>query len=83
VVQLASLGNGELIVAEIRVAGRMVGTTISDLAARGGCHPAALVRGGKADLPPAEMVLEEGDLVVVTIPAEEISRVEALLAQEA
>jgi trk system potassium uptake protein TrkA len=80
--EIASIGNGELNVIEVRVPEHMAGNNLVTLEKSTGCRSVALVRGGQARLGQAEMVLEEGDLLVVCIQASDLPHLQAAIEPE-
>lgn len=79
-----SLGNGDLDIVELRVPHRWVGVQVADLRLAPLSVPAlpvALTRGGRAQLPDADMVLQAGDLLHLVIRTEDMPRLNDLLAQ--
>ncbi len=79
ITELESVGNGEVLLVEVQVPNRLVGAQISDLAREATCQPAAVVRGGHANLTQPDSILEDGDLVVVSILSTDIPKLEKLL----
>jgi trk system potassium uptake protein TrkA len=79
ITELANVGNGELLFLEVLVPDHMVGQSAAHLAQVGACQPAALVRGGSADLVSPDRLLEDGDLLVVATLSSNLPQLEALL----
>jgi trk system potassium uptake protein TrkA len=71
-------GNGEVVMAEVPIAGRLVGRTPRDLTVPGEITPVVIIRRGRAFLPTAGVPLENGDLVQVAVLASAASLLEAM-----
>jgi trk system potassium uptake protein TrkA len=77
--ELESLGNGEVLLVEIQVLDHMVGKRVSEFSAEAGCQPAALVRGGHAELCEPDDALKDGDLLVVAVLSSNLPQLESLI----
>jgi trk system potassium uptake protein TrkA len=77
--ELASVGNGEVMFVEVRIPEHLAGKSLRDLGQDNFCQPAALVRGGRAELARPETTLERGDLVVLSVLASRLSELQAML----
>lgn len=67
---------------ERRVPGAGAGRSVAELEA-GGCRVALLTRRGVVQLPPADLLLQEDDVVHLAVAADSVPRVEAALADHA
>ncbi len=65
----AQFGNGEVVITEVLIGGRLVGRTPRDLTVPGEITPVAIVRRGRAFLPTPGVPLENGDIVQVAVLA--------------
>lgn len=81
-IELASLGNGEVLVVEVQIPDHLVGENVAALVDSGSCLPVALVHGGYADLVSPDMILKEGELAVVAIRSSMLPHLENLLKLE-
>ncbi len=81
ITELASIGNGEASIVEVQIPDHMVEKPLAHLAEKGNCQPSVLVRGGSAMLAREELILEDGDLVVITVMASHLPKLESLLSQ--
>lgn len=73
-------GNGEVEVFEVHIPARWHGRTIGDILKESpGCYPVALTRAGRSTLPESTMLLEEGDLFLVSSTSEAIHLLDACL----
>jgi trk system potassium uptake protein TrkA len=79
VTELASLGNGEVLLVEVQVLNHMVGKRVVDIAVEGDCQPTALVRGGHAELIEPDIPLKDGDLLVVAVLSSNLPQLESLI----
>jgi trk system potassium uptake protein TrkA len=79
ITELASLGNGEVILVEIQVPAHMIGNPIADLIGTCACIPAALVRGGHAELVKLDTTLEDGDLLILSILSSNLPQLEDVI----
>lgn len=77
--ELASVGNGDVLLVEIQIPARMVHKRFADLIDLCSCHPTALVRGGQASLISPDTLLEEDDLVVIAVEASNLPQLEIAL----
>lgn len=62
-------GNGEVVITEVLIGGRLVGRTPRDLTVPGEITPVTIVRRGRAFLPTPGIPLENGDIVHVAVLA--------------
>jgi trk system potassium uptake protein TrkA len=79
-----SLGNGDVEIVEVHVPAAWVGRQIADLALAPldvPGLPVALTRGGRAQLPDADLTLQAGDLLCLAIRSEDMPRVNDLLRE--
>jgi len=58
-----SAGNGEVEIYELIVPAAWHGHRLGEIVNRSGCLPIALTRAGKAVLPTADTIVEEGDVL--------------------
>ena len=72
--------SGRVVLAELAYAREWIGQRISRLEAETGTRVALLTRLGDGMLPHAESVLQEGDLLHVTLQADRMDEVRAVLA---
>jgi trk system potassium uptake protein TrkA len=79
ITELASVGNGEVLMVEVLVPGNMVGKPISFFTQESACQPAALIHAGQADLVQPDTILEDGDLIVAAVLSSNMSRLENFL----
>lgn len=73
------LGNGEVQVMEARVSGMAAGRSIRDLTYNGEINVFAIVRNGRAFVPTSGHVLEEGDILHLSVAASAINKIETLI----
>lgn len=83
IIQLASLGHGEVLMLEVRVSQEMAGRQASTWDIEGVCEPAVLIRAGQARIAEANTVFEENDLVVLAVEANALPKMRAMLSGEA
>ena len=79
VTEIESLGNGEVLLVEVQVLNHMAGKHVSDISTEGCCQPAALVRGGHAELSKPDDVLMDGDLLVIAVLSSNLPQLESLI----
>jgi trk system potassium uptake protein TrkA len=79
ITELASLGNGEVLLLEIQIPDHMIGKSIADLASTCVCQPTALVRGGHAELAKSATLLEDGDLLILAILSSNLPQLEQVI----
>jgi len=65
-----SAGNGEVELYEFTIRDEWAGCSLADLLPSEECVPAALTRGGRAILPDSAMVLQHGDMLLVSATLE-------------
>jgi trk system potassium uptake protein TrkA len=75
-IELESLGHGEVLVIEVLIPEGMAGRSIGDVTGSFTCQPAAIVRAGDAGLAEEESMLEAGDLLVLAIAAADLPKLE-------
>lgn len=73
------LGNGEVQVMEARVSGLVAGRRVRDLAYSGEVNVFAVVREGRSFVPTQGVVLQEGDIIHLSVAANAVDKVEALI----
>lgn len=61
-----SAGNGEVEVYELAIPAQWAGHTLQDVLGNIPCVPASVTRAGRADLPDAGQIVEEGDILHVS-----------------
>jgi trk system potassium uptake protein TrkA len=81
-IELASLGNGEVFLMEAQVPEHMTGKRINDLSQECTCQPTALVRGGQANIISPDTALEAGDLLIIAVSSSNLSQLEEALRME-
>lgn len=69
---LLSAGNGEVEIYELRISPKWAGKTVADVSEPEGCMAVAVTRGGAARIPEDDMVLQEGDLLLISATVEGI-----------
>jgi trk system potassium uptake protein len=67
-----SAGNGEVEIYEVGISESWSGHILSDVISSNACVPVSVTRAGRAMLPSANMLLETGDLVLVSATLEGI-----------
>ncbi|MFE7564448.1 potassium channel family protein [Kitasatospora sp. NPDC057500] len=72
---------GAVLLAEVAYAPEWVGHRVSELEAASGARVAFVTRLGEGVLPSSQMVVQEGDLVHVTLRRADLTAVEAAFAQ--
>lgn len=77
--ELAQVGNGEVVIVEVKVPGHLVGKPVSTLIQGVACQPSAIVRAGKAELCQADTLLGSTDMVVLTIAEVHLATLKARL----
>jgi trk system potassium uptake protein TrkA len=65
-----SAGNGEVEIYEVSVPTEWSGRTLSELMTNDTCIPVSVTRAGRAMLPSAQIVVEEGDIIHVSATLE-------------
>jgi trk system potassium uptake protein TrkA len=73
------LGNGEVQVMEARVSDLVAGRKVRDLVYNGEVNIFAVVRGGQAFVPSPTFVLQDGDVLHLSVAADAVAKVEALI----
>ena len=80
ITELAIIGNGEALIVEVQIPDHLVAMPLSALVEEEKCKSSALVRGGSAILAREELLLEDGDLAVLTIMTSYLPELETLLS---
>ena len=75
----AELGNGEVEILELHISAVNAGRAVRDVALAGEALIFAIVRAGRAFVPMPGMVLEEGDIVHLSVDRSAIDRIQGLL----
>ncbi len=75
----AELGNGEVEILELHISAFNAGRAVRDVALAGEALIFAIVRAGRAFIPMPGMVLEEGDIVHLSVDRGAIDRIQGLL----
>ena len=78
---LASLGNGEAQVMEMRIPKHLAARPIGDLLVTGEVSIVGLTRGGRTFIPLPSLPLEEGDHLYLSVMVTAIGRLEAMVKQ--
>ena len=73
------LGNGEVQVMEARVSSVVAGRKVRDLVYGGAVNVFALVREGQAFIPTPNAVLQEGDVLHLSVAIDAVDKIEALI----
>lgn len=73
------LGNGEVQVMQIRVSDLIAGRSVRDLSYSGAVTVFAIVREGRAFVPTQGMAFQEGDVLHISVAADAVDKVEALI----
>ena len=73
--------SGSVLLAEVHMSPKWVGSRVSRLEEAAGVRIAALTRLGQGVLPSGDTVLQEGDLAHVTLVAAELPKVEEIFAK--
>ncbi|MGB2896400.1 MAG: TrkA family potassium uptake protein [Anaerolineales bacterium] len=81
ITELASLGHRDLVLIELRIPPQRAGARLGTLAREGLSQPVGLVRAGQALFAKDEILLEDGDLVVLMVAGGEIEHVEHFLVE--
>ncbi len=80
--ELASLGHHEVSLIEVQVPDHLVGKSAMAFNLEGIALPAAILRAGHAQMVADSTVLEEGDLVILSVDHDGLPRLEAMLKGE-
>ena len=72
--------SGKVVLAEVAYAAAWIGHRVSRLESSSGTRVALLTRLGEGMIPHIDSVLQEGDLVHLTLPADRLEQVTAVLA---
>ena len=72
--------SGKVVLAEVAYAPAWIGRRVSRLESSSGARVALLTRLGEGMIPHVDSVLQEGDLVHLTLPADRLEQVTAVLA---
>lgn len=73
--------SGQVLLAEIPVHSSWYGFALSDMETATGTRVAFITRLGSAMVPQANAVLQDGDVVHIACPSDDVSNVEAVLSQ--
>ena len=73
--------SGKIVIAEVPLAEGWVGRHLTDLEEQTGARVAYVTRLGEGTLPRPDMVVQQGDLVHLTVPRDDLARVERLCDQ--
>jgi len=73
------VGNGEVELVEARIAAHLAGRTIREISLTGELMPYAIVRAGRAFIPMAGTILEEGDIVHISVDRGAVEKLETML----
>lgn len=73
------LGNGEVQVMEARVSGLIAGRSVRDVVYSGSVNVFAVVREGRAFVPTPSVVLQEGDVIHMSVADDAVDKIEALM----
>lgn len=73
------LGNGEVQVMEARVSSAVAGRKVRDLVYDGAVNVFAMVREGQAFIPAPNAVLQEGDVLHLSVTVDAVDKIEALI----
>jgi trk system potassium uptake protein TrkA len=78
ILPILSLGHGEILLVEVRIKGNLSGITIATLQENKDWVPVAVIKKGKAEIPTSETILHKDDVLVLSIPAENLEALETL-----
>lgn len=73
------LGSGEVQVMQARISGLIAGRPVHDLMHSGAVNLFAIVREGRAFVPTQGTLLQEGDIVHLSVAADSVDKVEGLI----
>lgn len=73
------LGSGEVQVMQARVSSLVAGRRVRDLAYSGAVNVFAVVRDGRGFVPTQGAVLQEGDIIHLSVAADAVDKIEALI----
>ena len=73
--------SGKIVIAEVPLAEAWVGRHLTDVEEQTGARVAYVTRLGEGTLPRPDMVVQQGDLVHLTVPRDDLARVERLCDQ--
>jgi len=73
--------SGKIVIAEVPLAEGWVGRHLTEVEERTGARVAYITRLGEGTLPRPDMVVQQGDLVHLTVPRDDLARVERLCDQ--
>lgn len=74
-----TFGSGEVELLEFVVPPRLMGRPVSELSAPGRSTPACLLRLGRAMLPTDATIIEEGDILIVSVASDFLARFKQLV----
>ena len=73
--------SGKIVIAEVPLAEPWIGRRLTDIEEQTGARIAYVTRLGEGSLPKADMMIQQGDLVHLAVPRDELARVERLCDQ--
>jgi trk system potassium uptake protein len=82
-IELASLGHRELGLIEVLVPDHLVGKSLGLFELEGISSPTVVIRAGHAQMAATDLIMEEGDLVVLTVVNDALPELTQLLEGEA
>ncbi len=71
--------SGKIVIAEVPLVETWIGRHLTDVEEQTGARIAYVTRLGEGTLPRPDMVVQQGDLVHVAVPRDDLARVERLL----
>jgi trk system potassium uptake protein TrkA len=73
--------SGKIVIAEVPLAEPWIGRRLTDIEEQTGARIAYVTRLGEGTLPKADMMIQQGDLVHLAVPRDDLARVERLCDQ--
>src|SRR6476469_3793760 len=73
--------SGKIVIAEVPMAEPWIGRRLTDVEEQTGARVAYVTRLGEGSLPRADMMIQQGDLVHLAVPRDDLARVERLCDQ--
>ncbi|WP_141845187.1 potassium channel family protein [Humibacillus xanthopallidus] len=73
--------SGKIVIAEVPLAEPWIGRRMTDIEEQTGARIAYVTRLGEGTLPRADMMIQQGDLVHLAVPRDDLARVERLCDQ--
>jgi trk system potassium uptake protein TrkA len=73
--------SGKIVIAEVPLAEPWIGRRLTDIEEQTGARIAYVTRLGEGSLPKADMMIQQGDLVHLAVPRDDLARVERLCDQ--